>query len=150
MEEKTSGKFLHKGGKFILGIIGGTLLAIVLALVFGYFIQLLWNWLMPDIFNLGKISYWQGFGLIILARILFGTFGMHGGRHFRKFHGHPAGKFCGLHPDYEDWGTPEEWKIKGGWKNWKYYKDYWREEGKSAFEKFVENKQTDQVDKKTL
>jgi hypothetical protein len=45
----------------------------------------LWNALMPEIFGLPVLSYWQAAGLVILARILFGglgpgRFGPHGGR----------------------------------------------------------------------
>lgn len=53
----------------ILGVLG----IAVLAFLFGLFIMLLWNWLMPEIFGLGEINYWQGFGLFILGRLLFGS-----------------------------------------------------------------------------
>ncbi len=46
----------------------------------------LWNWLMPVIFHLPLIGYWQGVGLLALSWVLFGGFGWlgragHGGRH---------------------------------------------------------------------
>lgn len=31
----------------------------------------LWNWLMPTIFGLGKITFWQALGLNLLCSILF-------------------------------------------------------------------------------
>jgi len=31
----------------------------------------LWNWLMPAIFGLGKITFWQALGLNMLCSILF-------------------------------------------------------------------------------
>jgi hypothetical protein len=34
-------------------------------------VQLLWNWLMPIIFGLPKISFWQTVGLILLINFLF-------------------------------------------------------------------------------
>ncbi|WP_080905885.1 hypothetical protein [Parabacteroides sp. Marseille-P3160] len=40
--------------------------------------MLLWNWLMPVIFGLAAISFWQALGLLALARILFGGFGHRG------------------------------------------------------------------------
>ena len=40
--------------------------------------MLLWNWLMPDIFGLATIGFWQALGLLALARILFGGFGHRG------------------------------------------------------------------------
>jgi hypothetical protein len=33
--------------------------------------MLLWNWLMPDIFGLKEISYWQAWGLFLLSTLLF-------------------------------------------------------------------------------
>jgi len=38
-------------------------------------VMLLWNFLMPGIFGLTTISFWQALGLFALARILFGGFG---------------------------------------------------------------------------
>jgi len=40
----------------------------------------LWNALMPEIFGLSVLSYWQAAGLVILARILFGGLGLGPGR----------------------------------------------------------------------
>ncbi|WP_051294738.1 hypothetical protein [Maridesulfovibrio bastinii] len=33
-----------------------------------------WNWLMPEIFGLPELSYFQTLGLLILSRLLFGGF----------------------------------------------------------------------------
>jgi hypothetical protein len=38
-------------------------------------VMLLWNNLMPELFALKKISFWQALGLLALCRILFGNFG---------------------------------------------------------------------------
>jgi hypothetical protein len=59
--------------KVMLGIlfaVGG----ISLMALFGGFVMLLWNWLMPDIFGLGTVNYWQAWGLMILSWILFKGF----------------------------------------------------------------------------
>src|SRR5579872_5027618 len=45
---------------------------------------LLWNALMPAIFGLPAISYWQALGLFLLSRVLFGRFGGWGRRMFRS------------------------------------------------------------------
>jgi hypothetical protein len=55
----------------------GVSLAVLFALVLGIFLEWLWNWLMPGIFGLPAITYWQAFGLLVLARLLFGRFGVH-------------------------------------------------------------------------
>jgi hypothetical protein len=42
--------------------------------------MLLWNGLMPDIFGLQEINFWQALGILVLSKILFGGFfqNMHG------------------------------------------------------------------------
>jgi membrane protein required for beta-lactamase induction len=52
----------------IAALIG--LIAIVIVLL-GYPLMLLWNWLMPIIFNLPEITFWQAIGLNLLSTILF-------------------------------------------------------------------------------
>ena len=54
--------------EIILGIIGILILAVVLL---GYPTMLLWNWLMPDLFSLPYITFWQACGINLLASILF-------------------------------------------------------------------------------
>lgn len=54
-----------EGILIIVGLI--VLAAILLALP----LQLLWNWLMPTIFNLPMITFWQALGLNIMSGILF-------------------------------------------------------------------------------
>ena len=56
--------------KVVLGI-GFGILGIGLLAVFGWVVMLLWNWLMPEIFGLKTVSYWQAWGLLILSCILF-------------------------------------------------------------------------------
>ena len=34
-------------------------------------VQLLWNVLMPDIFGLPKLGFWQTFGFLILVNLVF-------------------------------------------------------------------------------
>jgi len=47
----------------------------------GAVVMLLWNWLMPALFGLPQVGFWQALGLLALSRILFGGFG---GRGFRR------------------------------------------------------------------
>lgn len=41
------------------------------AFLFGFVVMLLWNWLMPEIFNISPITYIQSWGLVLLTNILF-------------------------------------------------------------------------------
>lgn len=51
-----------------------------------WLIMTFWNHLMPVLFSLKTITYWQAAGLFILGRLLFGNFG------FRGRQGKPFGK----------------------------------------------------------
>jgi Ca2+/H+ antiporter, TMEM165/GDT1 family len=52
----------------------------LVAAVLGLVIQGLWNWLMPSLFGLHGISFWQSLGLLLLCKILFGGFHRHPSR----------------------------------------------------------------------
>ena len=79
--------------KVMLGI-GFGILAIGALFLFGWVVMLLWNWLMPEIFGLKQVSYWQAWGLLALCCILFKSWGSCGGarngdkkrkRHLRRY-----------------------------------------------------------------
>jgi len=62
------------GEKIFVGIGFGILGVGFLALL-GLVTMSLWNWLMPDIFGLKHINYWQTWGLLILSFILLKSWG---------------------------------------------------------------------------
>jgi hypothetical protein len=49
-----------------------------LGLILGLVVMWLWNWLMPGIFNLPEINYWQAVGIFILCHLLFKSHTGHG------------------------------------------------------------------------
>lgn len=57
--------------------------AIITAVVFAT--MYLWNWLMPSIFNIREITLLETIGLLVLSKILFGSFRgkrcCHGNKH---------------------------------------------------------------------
>ena len=59
-------------------ILAPFIVTIFLAL-FGWATFFLWNWLMPMLFGLPTITFWQGWGLLVLSWILFGGFRGFGG-----------------------------------------------------------------------
>lgn len=70
----------HRIGK----IVAMVALAIVVLVAVGFVIMTLWNWLMPALFGLHAIGYWQAIGILVLSKLLFGGFrGGAGRRHWR-------------------------------------------------------------------
>ena len=58
--------------KFLSSISALFLIVVGVALLIGGPLWLLWNWLMPTIFGLPYITFWQAVGLNILSAILLG------------------------------------------------------------------------------
>ncbi|RZK16009.1 MAG: hypothetical protein EOO56_21385 [Hymenobacter sp.] len=48
------------------------------ALALGALVMALWNAVLPAALHAGRLSYWQGVGLLVLCRVLFGSWS--GGR----------------------------------------------------------------------
>jgi hypothetical protein len=61
---------------------GLTMLVMVAAVsvLLGFVVEHLWNWLMPGIFGVRTITYWQAVGLFFLSKLLLGGFPRGGGR----------------------------------------------------------------------
>jgi len=57
--------------KILIVVLGVIALIFGLALLFAFPTLWLWNWLMPPIFGLTKITFWQAFGINLLTNILF-------------------------------------------------------------------------------
>jgi len=89
-------------GRIIIGLI----IAAAAALLFGFIVMLLWNWLMPEIFGLAEISYIQAWGLLLLAHILiksgYSDFRRQNGIFHRRLKGKENDHFKGQE-NKEDW-----------------------------------------------
>lgn len=88
MNQESVENWTKAGVKFTMFLF---LIPIVIAAIVGGMgegVHELWNWLMPRIFGLPLISFWQGVGLLVLSWILFGGFGWLGlpGRRSRRRH----------------------------------------------------------------
>jgi hypothetical protein len=106
----------------VLGIAG----AILLGLLFGKLIMWLWNWLMPSLFGLRTIGFWEGLGIFLLAKLIFGFGGGSSGEGDKKQ------QKCGKRHHHHGEGEKRDWK------DWEYYDDWWEEDGKSAFHAYAE------------
>ena len=92
-------------------ILGGVVLMGGLAFIFGLIVMLLWNWLMPEIFGFSPITYWQGWGLVLLAHILFKSGSHHGHDHDHDHDHHNRWKnrfYERMHKAFSKEGTPSE------------------------------------------
>ena len=61
-------------GRRFLRVLKFVAIGIVAFTVFGFVVTHLWNYLMPGLFGLRTITFWQAVGLMLLGRLLFGGF----------------------------------------------------------------------------
>lgn len=61
--------------------IGVVALIALASAALGWLVMALWNWLLPSLFGLSPITFWQGLGLFVLGRLLFGGMRFFGGPH---------------------------------------------------------------------
>jgi hypothetical protein len=115
-------------GWIILGIVGFA----SFAFLFGAVVMWLWNWLMPVIFHLGIITYWQAVGLAILGRLLFGN--LHHGPPNRGYNRFGPWKRRVHKDDTRNCGD-HSYNMK-----WDYYDQFWNEEGENAFNEYIKRK----------
>lgn len=88
------------------------LLFIVMALILGAVVMWLWNAILPALLNINTINYWQATGLLVLCRILFGSF-RRGSGYGKPSYGHPhwKDKWTNMN-DEEKEKFKEEWKRR--------------------------------------
>jgi hypothetical protein len=61
----------EKAGLIVLGLVAGA----GLVSLFGLLVMSIWNWVMPSVFGLSTITYWQTWGLLFLSCVLLGGLG---------------------------------------------------------------------------
>ena len=108
--EKKSIKVIGYGFIFILVVFG-----------IGLIVNLLWNWLMPEIFGLTKLSYLQSLGILVLSKILFGSIGSDN--------------------DQKKSDTMEIKRVESAPEEVLYEK-WWTEYGEESFENYMRQKET--------
>jgi len=77
---------LPRGARIALMVAAGLILVPAFFTLFGAVTMWLWNWLMPTIFKLPTIGFWQAIGLVVLSHILFkgNQFGKSGKKRWKK------------------------------------------------------------------
>jgi hypothetical protein len=146
MEYKLKGVILGPSRGFrVLRIIGvafiGVCFAVLFALLFGWLVMLLWNWLMPTLFGIKTITYWQAFGITILAKILFS--GFHGGNKGRSHADHIHRKvdrrwhrWMGVDDDAPCGPEPGRFSHE----EMMHYQEFWKTQGEAAFAEFLKKR----------
>jgi hypothetical protein len=112
--------------RIIAVVIAALVIVPLLIFVFGSLTMFLWNWLMPGLFGLPVLTFWKAVGILLLAKLIFGCgsgFRRHRGFHgrWKKWHGH----------------RDDDWTPDGDHRNWRYYRQYWRERGKKDFDDYL-------------
>ena len=133
MKEYVEHQVKGKAEKFFRGafkVFFMIIAAVAFLLLFGYGFMLLWNWLMPDVFGLPSLSYWQGVGILVMAKLLFGNFeGKGHKKHSKKSHKHFRNSMSdSCKKDFSKWG---------------FYDEFWKEEGEKAFNDYVERQKNE-------
>ncbi len=119
-------KFREKSPLQIAGIIIFGAIAIGgLAILFGFILMWLWNWLMPTLFGLSTVTYWQAVGLFILFKLLLGGCG--GSRGSSK-------------NSAKEMKCDNEKKSRSDFSKWEYYDEFWKEEGDALYKNYIERK----------
>jgi len=92
-------------------------LLLLLPLIFavlGYAVMLLWNATLPQLFSaFPLVNFWQATSLLILSRILFGSFRFGMQKHHDSKHSSGCNK-CGPISEEEKLKFKEEWKKRCG------------------------------------
>mgnify|MGYP001081935672 CR=1 FL=1 len=123
MKHEVCGSGPAKVVKVVGFVIMGIIAAAALAIVFGLLVKWLWNTLMPVIFGLPVIGYWQAVGLVVLAHVFFGGDHSH---HYER---------SGSKRKKKQSDTPEKNPLQLEMEQ--DYADFWREEGRDAFRSWM-------------
>lgn len=57
--------------KTFVTIMTAIIVAVGISLLMAFPVMWLWNWLMPMLFGLIKLNFWQSFGISLLTKLLF-------------------------------------------------------------------------------
>lgn len=67
MKNKLIDSIIFGLGAFVALIV----LAFLISLIAAWPVMILWNWLIPTLFGLSSITFWQSWGLLMLCGFLF-------------------------------------------------------------------------------
>jgi hypothetical protein len=95
-------------GMWIRRGVGIAAMGVLAAALLGWVVMSLWNCLIPPIFGLKAVHYWQAVGLLVLSRILVGG--------FHRGHGHGFRRRQHIIQRWESMSPEEREKFKRGFR----------------------------------
>ena len=114
-----------------LTVVGIAALGVLFFAVFGYVVMWLWNYVLAEVLDVPSVTFWQAVGLFVLAKLFFGfgagsqSGGAQRGRHTK-------------HRDRRVVETTDEPLPATD----DQFKQYWREQGRQAYEAYLASKQS--------
>jgi hypothetical protein len=130
---KPDESILLYGLKITGWVILGISAFLAFAFLLGIFIVYLWNWLMPALFGIKTITFWQAIGILVLARIIFG--GVRAGGHSHGMHYKKHANHC----------SHNHHMHTAPYAKWAFYDEYWEEEGEKRYEEYVRKKNSSTI-----
>jgi cell division protein FtsB len=96
---------------------------VLIAAAMSYLVMSLWNWLMPVVFSLGTITFWQALGILALAKLLFGFgrgswrggYGGHSKHRSPQYKEQMEEKLKNMTPEERE-KFRAEWRKRCGWR----------------------------------
>ena len=110
----------------IMAVVGGIILAALFAFIFGFVVMYLWNNVLVQVTGVKPITFMQAFGIIILCKILVAPTNWK----------NKQSKGCRTKHEEEFFNE----ECGSGWGKWKHYDEYWKNEGKKAYEEYLARK----------
>jgi hypothetical protein len=88
--------------------------------IFGTLVMWLWNNTLVPVLHVSEVSFWQALGILVLSKILFGSFGGGGYRRYPTWKERMTQKWNRMTPEERE-KFKEKWKghwWKMGYKPW--------------------------------
>jgi predicted membrane chloride channel (bestrophin family) len=91
------------------------LIAPIAIFIFGSIVMLLWNNVLTPVLHVSTVTFWQALGILVLAKILFSSFGGRG--RYRRDYWKQRMMWSNMTPEQRE-------KLKEEWKNRNYRWEY--------------------------
>ena len=79
--------------------------------LFGLLVRFLWNDVLVPVLHVSPITFWQGLGILLLAKILFGFGGGGGSRGYRRSYSKEKMMWNSMTPEQKE-KFREEWRNR--------------------------------------